>query len=150
MEASRRRSITDDYKQQAVELVASSGRSIDSAAKELGLRDSVLRRWVQQRGVRRGPTAAARPTAQATCPLIRRRFTSSSSTISVVTMERPSGAPFAPAGAKLFFLPPYSPDLNPIEQAFAKLKPCSERPPSLRGSNLETQRTLLAYFTPSR
>jgi transposase len=26
------------------------------------------------------------------------------------------------AGAKLFFLPPYSPDLNPIEQVFAKMK----------------------------
>ena len=26
------------------------------------------------------------------------------------------------AGAKLRFLPPYSPDFNPIEQAFAKLK----------------------------
>jgi putative transposase len=26
------------------------------------------------------------------------------------------------AGARLFFLPPYSPDLNPIEKAFAKLK----------------------------
>jgi hypothetical protein len=26
------------------------------------------------------------------------------------------------AGAKLFFLPPYSPDLNPIEQVFAKFK----------------------------
>lgn len=26
------------------------------------------------------------------------------------------------AGARLAFLPPYSPDLNPIEQAFAKLK----------------------------
>ena len=25
-------------------------------------------------------------------------------------------------GAKLFFLPAYSPDLNPIEQVFAKLK----------------------------
>jgi transposase len=25
-------------------------------------------------------------------------------------------------GAKLLFLPPYSPDLNPIEQVFAKLK----------------------------
>ena len=25
-------------------------------------------------------------------------------------------------GAKLLYLPPYSPDLNPIEQAFAKLK----------------------------
>jgi transposase len=26
------------------------------------------------------------------------------------------------AGAKLFYLPAYSPDLNPIEQVFAKLK----------------------------
>jgi len=26
------------------------------------------------------------------------------------------------AGAKLLFLPPYSPDLNPIEPLFAKLK----------------------------
>jgi len=28
----------------------------------------------------------------------------------------------ATAGARLVYLPPYSPDLNPIEQAFAKLK----------------------------
>ncbi|TIU40330.1 MAG: transposase [Mesorhizobium sp.] len=28
------------------------------------------------------------------------------------------------AGARLFFLPPYSPDLNPIEKLFAKLKHC--------------------------
>ena len=28
----------------------------------------------------------------------------------------------AAAGAELRYLPPYSPDLNPIEQAFAKLK----------------------------
>jgi len=26
-----------------------------------------------------------------------------------------------PVGAKLLFLPPYSPDLNPVEQVFAKL-----------------------------
>ena len=26
------------------------------------------------------------------------------------------------AGAKLLYLPPYSPDLNPIEKAFSKLK----------------------------
>jgi len=26
------------------------------------------------------------------------------------------------AGAKLLYLPPYSPDCNPIEQLFAKLK----------------------------
>lgn len=30
--------------------------------------------------------------------------------------------PIRAAGARLWFLPPYSPDLNPIEQAFAKIK----------------------------
>jgi transposase len=49
MEGRQRRSFTDDYKRQAVDLVASSGRSIGSVAKELGLRDSVLRRWVELR-----------------------------------------------------------------------------------------------------
>ena len=69
MEGRQRRSFTDDYKRQAVNLVGSSGRSIGSVAKELGLRDSVLRRWVEQRGARREPTAAARrPTTQATLP----------------------------------------------------------------------------------
>ena len=43
METRQRRSFTDDYKRQAVDLVASSGRSIGSVAKELGLRDSGLR-----------------------------------------------------------------------------------------------------------
>src|SRR6478609_4838794 len=50
MEGRQRRSFTDEYKRQAVDLVASSSRSIGSVAKELGLRDSVLRRWVEQRG----------------------------------------------------------------------------------------------------
>jgi transposase len=69
MEGRRRRSFTDDYKRQAVDLVASSGRSVWSVAKELGLRDSVLRRWVEQRGAGREPTAAARrPTTQAALP----------------------------------------------------------------------------------
>ena len=37
--------------------------------------------------------------------------------------QRQGGAPpIRAAGAKLFFLPPYSPDLNPIEQVFAKIK----------------------------
>ena len=69
MEGRLRRSFTDDYKRQAVDLVASSGRSIGSVAKELGLRDSVLRRWVELRGAGREPPAAARrPTTQATLP----------------------------------------------------------------------------------
>ena len=69
MEGRRRRSFADDYKLQAVELVASSGRSIGSVAKELGLRDSVLRRWVEKAGIRHEPTAALRrPTTQAALP----------------------------------------------------------------------------------
>src|SRR4029077_15736289 len=69
MEGSRRRSFTDDYKRQAVDLVASSGRSIGSVAKELGLRDSVLRRWGEQRGARLEPTAATRgPPTHAALP----------------------------------------------------------------------------------
>lgn len=32
------------------------------------------------------------------------------------------------AGARLLFLPPYSPDLNPIEQVFAKLKTLLRKP----------------------
>ena len=53
------------------------------------------------------------------------------------------------AGAKLFFLPPYSPDLNPIEQVFSKLKTL------LRKANARTVDdtcdqigTLIASFSP--
>jgi transposase len=69
MEERRRRSFTDDYKQQAVDLVISSGRSITSVANELGLRDSVLRRWVEKPGTGHEPTAASRrPMTQAAVP----------------------------------------------------------------------------------
>ena len=69
MERRQRRAFTDDYKRQAVDLVASSGRSVGSVAKELGLRDSVLRRWVEHRGAGREPTAATqRPITQAALP----------------------------------------------------------------------------------
>jgi transposase len=52
MEGRQRRSFTDDYKRQAVDL-----------------RDSVLRRWVERRGAGLEPTAAARgPTTQAPLP----------------------------------------------------------------------------------
>ena len=65
MEGRERRSFTEEYKRQAAELVVSSGRSITSVCKELGLRDSVLRRWVDK--LRKEPALAARrPTTQAT------------------------------------------------------------------------------------
>lgn len=65
MSERQRRSFTEDYKRQAVELAVSSGRSIGSVAKELGLRDSVLRRWVDKFRRERA-SAAWRPTTQAT------------------------------------------------------------------------------------
>ena len=64
MEGRQRRSFTDDYKRQAVDLVASSGRSIGSVAKELGLRDSMLRRWVEPGGSRRRRRGAFKSVAE--------------------------------------------------------------------------------------
>ena len=40
------------------------------------------------------------------------------------------------AGAQLLYLPPYSPDLNPIEKAWTKLKRL------LRTANVQTKETL--------
>jgi transposase len=60
MEGSRRRSFTQEYKRQAVDLVRSSGRSVTAVANELGLRDSVLRRWVEKLAAGDEPTAAPR------------------------------------------------------------------------------------------
>ena len=52
-------------------------------------------------------------------------------------------------GARLFFLPPYSPDLNPIEQVFAKLKTllrkAAERTVETTWKRIGT---LLGTFTP--
>jgi transposase len=54
------------------------------------------------------------------------------------------------AGAKLFFLPPYSPDLNPIEQLFAKLKTLLRKADE-RSVEATWRRigTLLDRFTPA-
>jgi transposase len=46
------------------------------------------------------------------------------------------------AGARLFFLPPYSPDLNPIEQLFAKIKHAMR---AAMGRTMESVHTALAH-----
>ena len=51
-------------------------------------------------------------------------------------------------GAKLFFLPPYSPDLNPIEQLFAKLKTLLRSRGTHRRGNLATHRRAHDCVTP--
>ena len=53
------------------------------------------------------------------------------------------------AGARLFFLPPYSPDLNPIEQVFAKLKTLLRRAAKRSTEAIWRQiAALLATFSP--
>jgi transposase len=53
------------------------------------------------------------------------------------------------AGAHLLFLPPYSPDLNPIEQAFAKLKHWMRTAaPRSRDTLWRSVGTILNRFTP--
>ncbi len=53
------------------------------------------------------------------------------------------------AGAHLLFLPPYSPDLNPIDQAFAKLKHWMRTAaPRSRDTLWRSVGTILKRFTP--
>ena len=53
-------------------------------------------------------------------------------------------------GASLWFLPPYSPDLNPIEQAFAKFKQLvRSAAPRTRDSLWNTIGTIIGRFTPT-
>lgn len=56
----------------------------------------------------------------------------------------------ARAGAQVFYLPPYSPDMNPIELAFAKLKTLLRQHPA-RTIDALSQRlgALLDAFTPT-
>lgn len=54
------------------------------------------------------------------------------------------------AGAKLLFLPPYSPDLNPIEQVFAKLKHLLRKAKErTREATWQRIASLLQSFSPS-
>ena len=54
------------------------------------------------------------------------------------------------AGARLLYLPPYSPDFNPIERAFAKLKALLRSAAARTVSDLwEAIRQAFARFTPS-
>ncbi len=56
----KRRWFSDEYKAEAVGLVGESGKRIGAIARELGLGETGLRRWVQQAEIDAGcgPTGA--------------------------------------------------------------------------------------------
>ena len=55
-----RRSFTDEFKREAVALLASSGRPLMQIAEELGIQPSMLRRWRTAAGVPAGASLACR------------------------------------------------------------------------------------------
>ena len=63
----QRRNFPDSFKREAVDRVANGGLSVGAVARELGLHETVLRRWMTQFGVQAtGPSR--RPTTQASSP----------------------------------------------------------------------------------
>ena len=66
-------------------------------------------------------------------------------------MQQQSSSPAHPSvGAKLFFLPKYSPDLNPIEQVFAKLKHLLRKAAGRTVDGLRRNRPLQSMPSPPR
>jgi transposase len=67
MEGRQRRIFPESFKREAVDRVASSGLSPGRVAGELGLHETVLRRWMMQFGTQATGTAR-RPNTQAPAP----------------------------------------------------------------------------------
>jgi transposase-like protein len=65
----KRRAFPDTFKREAVDRVASSGLSAGAVARELGLHETVLRRWMMQCGAQATGTPR-RPNTQAVAPSI--------------------------------------------------------------------------------
>jgi transposase len=62
-----RRQFTDEFKREAVALLASSGRPLTQIASELGIAPSMLRNW-RNRGVGQNAGPALRPNTPASTP----------------------------------------------------------------------------------
>ena len=59
--SAQRRVFPESFKREAVDRVASSGLSVGAVARELGLHETVLRRWMTQFGVQ--ATGASSPSS---------------------------------------------------------------------------------------
>lgn len=57
MNKQKRRKYTEDYKQEAVNLVVEQGYRVSEAARNLGINDNQLRRWIKERAGETRPGA---------------------------------------------------------------------------------------------
>lgn len=68
MSGAKRRVFPEAFKREAVERVRTSGLSVGAVAVELGLHDTVLRKWVRQLGATQATGPVMRPITQAPAP----------------------------------------------------------------------------------
>jgi len=75
MEKRKRRAFTSEYKAEVVDLCRRSGKSIGAIAKDLGLAETAVRRWVQQAAVDagKGPAGALTTAERDELSALRRR-----------------------------------------------------------------------------
>jgi transposase len=64
----KRRVFPESFKREAVDRVASSGLSAGAVARELGLHETVLRRWMSQFSPAQATGTPWRPSTQAVAP----------------------------------------------------------------------------------
>jgi len=68
--ASSRRAFTDEFKAEAVRLVTVEGHPVSQVAKDLGLHESLLRRWKRKLEARQARVAGIKPAAAVTASII--------------------------------------------------------------------------------
>src|SRR3954467_14793289 len=68
--ASSRRAFTDEFKAEAVRLVTVEGHPVSQVAKDLGLHESLLRRWKRKLEARQARVAGVKPTAAVAASII--------------------------------------------------------------------------------
>ena len=59
--AGKRRAFTDAFKAEAVRLVTVAGHPVSQVAKDLGIHDSLLRRWQRKLDTRRARVVGVKP-----------------------------------------------------------------------------------------
>jgi len=73
MKKKTRRKYTDEFKDEAVKLVTEQGYKTTEAARNLGIHEGVLRRWIKERSPETNYSAAGTAKLQAELKRVRRK-----------------------------------------------------------------------------
>ena len=70
MERRKRRSFNEEFKAEAVRLVTVEGHSARQVARDLGIHESLLRRWQRKQEARQARAAGVKPSATVAASII--------------------------------------------------------------------------------